>query len=97
MDKKMIEEIVSNCGYEALGLYIYLYSIRDKESNVTMIDMDQIANEGAYFDTTTLLESIDDLKDFEYLVNEGNLYAFPKSADYTNVIREYQEFQKSKI
>lgn len=29
MNEKMIEEIVSNCGYEALGLYSYLYAIRE--------------------------------------------------------------------
>lgn len=67
MNEKMIEEVVSNCGYEALGLYNYLYSIRNKKYDVTIISMNQIANMGAYFDDTTLLESINDLKEFAWI------------------------------
>lgn len=78
MNEKMTEEVVSNCGYEALGLYNYLYSIRNKKYNVTIISMDKIANLGAYFDDTTLLESINDLKEFGYLHVVGSIYLFPK-------------------
>lgn len=78
MNEKMIEEVVSNCGYEALGLYNYLYSIRNKKYDVTIISMNQIANMGAYFDDTTLLESINDLKEFGYLHIIGSIYLFPK-------------------
>ena len=40
--------------------------------------MNQIANMGAYFDDTTLLESINDLKEFGYLHIIGSIYLFPK-------------------
>lgn len=76
--KKMIEMIVSDCGYEALGLYDYLYSIRNRKYNVTIKSMKQIANIGGYFDDTTLLESINDLKEFGYLHVVGKVYLFPK-------------------
>ena len=81
MNEKTIEEVVSNCGYEALGLYNYLYSIRNKKYDVTIISMNQIANIGAYFDDTTLLESINDLKEFGYLHIIGSIYLFPKFAE----------------
>lgn len=74
MNEKMIDEVVSNCGYEALGLYSYLYSIRNKKYDVTIKSMNQIANIGAYFDDTTLLESINDLKEFGYLHILGSIY-----------------------
>lgn len=86
MDEKMIEQIVSDCGYEALGLYSYLYSIRNKKYNVTIINMNQIANIGAYFDDTTLLESINDLKEFGYLHVVGNIYLFPR------LVENYDDF-----
>ena len=78
MNEELIENIVSDCGYEALGLYNYLYSIRNKKYDVTIISMNQIANMGAYFDDTTLLESINDLKEFGYLHIIGSIYLFPK-------------------
>ena len=40
--------------------------------------MNQIASMGAYFDDTTLLESINDLKEFGYLHVVGKVYLFPK-------------------
>ena len=86
MNEKMIETIVSDCGYEALGLYSYLYSIRNKKYNVTIINMNQIANIGAYFDDTTLVESIDDLKEFGYLHVVGSIYLFPK------LVENYDDF-----
>lgn len=86
MNEKMIEEVVSNCGYEALGLYNYLYSIRNKKYDVAIISMNQIANMGAYFDDTTLLESINDLKEFGYLYVVDNIYLFPK------LVENYDEF-----
>lgn len=79
MDKILIDNIVSTCGYEALGLYEYLYSIRDEKYNVTIISIKEIADEGAYFDTTTLIESIKNLKDANYLFNSGSVYLFPMS------------------
>ena len=81
MDKKFIEEIVSTCGYEALGLYEYLYSIRDEKYNATIISIKKIADEGAYFDTTTLIESIENLEDANYLFKSGSVYLFPMSDD----------------
>ena len=78
MNEELIENIVSDCGYEALGLYNYLYSIRNKKYDVTIISMNQIANMGAYFDDTTLLESINDLKEIGYLHIIGSIYLFPK-------------------
>lgn len=78
MNEKTIEMIGSDCGYEALGLYKYLYSIRNRKYNVTIKSMKQIANIGAYFDDTTLLESIKDLKEFGYLHVVGNIYLFPR-------------------
>lgn len=86
MNEKMIDEVVSNCGYEALGLYSYLYSIRNKKYDVTIKSMNQIANIGAYFDDTTLLESINDLKEFGYLHVVGNIYLFPR------LVENYDDF-----
>lgn len=82
MNEKLIENIVSDCGYEALGLYSYLYSIRDKKYNISIISKYQIANVGAYFDNSTLLESINELKEFGYLRILDNMYLFPKTEDY---------------
>ncbi len=88
MNEKMIEEVVSNCGYEALGLYHYLYSIRNKKYDVTVISMNQIASMGAYFDDTTLLESINDLKEFGYLHVVGSVYLFPKLVENYDIFFE---------
>lgn len=86
MNEKTIEMIVSDCGYEALGLYNYLYSIRNRKYNVTIKSMKQIADIGAYFDDTTLLESINDLKEFGYLHVVGNIYLFPR------LVENYDDF-----
>ena len=88
MNEKMIEEVVSNCGYEALGLYDYLYSIRNKKYDVTVISMNQIASMGAYFDDTTLLESINDLKEFGYMHVVGSVYLFPKLVENYDIFFE---------
>lgn len=82
MNKEIIENIVSDCGYEALGIYSYLYSIRDQKYNTTIISMGRIADMGAYFDNSTLVESISGLKEFGYLYIIGNMYLFPKVEDY---------------
>lgn len=96
MDEKMIEEVVSNCGYEALGLYNYLYSIRNKKYDVTIISMRKIANLGDYFDDTTLLESINDLKEFGYLHVVGSIYLFPKLVEnYDDFFRVLDQIEKT--
>ena len=82
MNEKLIESIVSDCGYEALGLYSYLYSIRDKKYKISVVSKFQIANKGSYFDNATLLESINELKEFGYLVVFDNMYFFPKTEEY---------------
>lgn len=95
MNEKMIDEVVSNCGYEALGLYSYLYSIRNKKYDVTIKSMNQIANIGAYFDDTTLLESINDLKEFGYLHILGSIYLFPKLVEnYDNFFELLNQIKK---
>jgi len=86
MNEELIENIVSDCGYEALGLYEYLYSIRDKKYDVTITSLYQIAEEGAYFDIHTLLEAIDELKKHRYLMVTGNIYLFPR------VVENYDSF-----
>ncbi len=96
MSEELIENIVSDCGYEALGLYCYLFSIRDKDTNCTLITIQEISNMGAYFDTLSLIESIDLLKEFQYILNDGDIYAFPKSIDYTDTIQMFKEFQEYK-
>lgn len=88
MNEKTIEMIVSDCGYEALGLYNYLYSIRNRKYNVTIKSMKQIANIGAYFDDTTLLESINDLKEFGYLYVIGSVYLFPRLVENYDIFFE---------
>lgn len=60
--------------------------LRNKKYNVTIINMNQIANIGAYFDDTTLLESINDLKEFGYLHVVGNIYLFPR------LVENYDDF-----
>jgi len=95
MNEKMIDEVVSNCGYEALGLYSYLYSIRNKKYDVTIKSMNQIANIGAYFDDTTLLESINDLKEFGYLHILCSIYLFPKLVEnYDNFFELLDQIKK---
>ena len=95
MNEKVIDEVVSNCGYEALGLYSYLYSIRNKKYDVTIKSMNQIANIGAYFDDTTLLESINDLKEFGYLHILGSIYLFPKLVEnYDNFFELLNQIKK---
>ena len=88
MNEELIENIVSDCGYEALGLYSYLYSIRDKKYNISVISKYQIANKGAYFNNSTLLESINELKEFGYLIIFNNTYLFPKR----KIIRKFLNF-----
>lgn len=90
MNEKLIENIASDCGYEALGLYIYLYMERNK-NNITIMSMADIADVGAYHNTTTLEESLECLKEFRYLfytdctnINEKELFLFPKTEDYTD-------------
>lgn len=82
MNEKLIENIVSDCGYEALGLYSYLYSIRDSKYNISVVSKFQIANQGSYFNNVTLLESINELKEFGYLIVFDNMYFFPKTEEY---------------
>ena len=92
MNEELIENIVSDCGYEALGLYSYLYSIRDKKYNISVISKYQIANKGAYFDNSTLLESINELKEFGYLIiSNNNTYLFPKTEDYKEVFEFFNQ------
>lgn len=88
MNKNLIENIVSDCGYEALGLYEYLYCNRDKKYNVTVISMYQIAGAGSYHNEDTLVESIEDLKEFGYLEVVGNIYLFPKSTENYDAVFE---------
>lgn len=81
MNKNLIEDIVSDCGYQALGLYEYLYCNRDEKYNVTVISMWQMVNVGDYHNEDTLVESIEDLKKFGYLEVVDNIYLFPKSTE----------------
>lgn len=82
MNEELIKSIVSDCGYEALGLYSYLYSIRDKKYNISVVSKFQIANQGSYFNNAALLESINELKEFGYLKVFCNMYFFPKTEEY---------------
>ena len=91
MDKNLIEDIVSDCGYQALGLYEYLYCNRDEKYNVTVISMYQMVNAGAYHNEDTLVESIEDLKEFGYLEVVGNIYLFPKSTENHDTFFELLE------
>lgn len=84
MDKNLIEDIVSDCGYQALGLYEYLYCNRDEKYNVTVISMWQMVEAGAYHNEDTLVESIEELKEFGYLKVVGNIYLFPKVTENYN-------------
>ena len=87
MDKNLIEEIASDCGYGALGLYEYLYSIRDEKYNVTIISMSKIADIGAYHNVDPLVEDIENLKEWNYLLVVGNVYLFPRATDdYQNTL-----------
>ena len=74
MDKNLIEDIVSDCGYQALGLYEYLYCNKDEKYNVTVISMYQMVVAGDYHNEDTLVESIEELKEFGYLEVVGNIY-----------------------
>ncbi len=91
MDKNLIENIVSDCGYQALGLYEYLYCNRDEKYNVTVISMYQMVEAGAYHNEDTLVESIEELKEFGYLEVVGNIYLFPKSTENYDAVLELLE------
>ncbi len=81
MNKNLIENIVSDCGYQALGLYEYLYCNKDEKYNVTVISMYQMVEAGAYHNESTIVECIEELKYFGYLEVVGNIYFFPKSTN----------------
>lgn len=91
MDKNLIEDIVSDCGYQALGLYEYLYCNRDEKYNVTVISMYQMVVAGDYHNEDTLVESIEKLKAFGYLKVVGNIYLFPKSTENYDAVFELIE------
>lgn len=91
MNKNLIEDIVSNCGYQALGLYEYLYCNRDEKYNVTVISMWQMVNVGDCHNEDTLVESIEELKEFGYLKVVDNIYLFPKSTENYDAFFELLE------
>ena len=91
MGKNLIEDIVSDCGYQALGLYEYLYCNKDEKYNVTVISMYQMVVTGAYHNEDTLVESIEELKEFGYLEVVGNIYMFPKVTKNYDAILELLE------
>lgn len=93
MDEKMIRQIVSDCGYQALGLYSYLFSARNI-IDVTEISIEEIAHAGDYFDYSELIEDIKLLAEFGYLLSDGNVYFFPKSIDYMNTLQEFQKYRE---
>ena len=58
--------------------------------------MRKIANLGDYFDDTTLLESINDLKEFGYLHVVGSIYLFPKLVEnYDDFFRVLDQIEKT--
>ena len=77
MDERMIRQIVSDCGYQAFGLYSYLFSARNI-IDVTEISIEEIAHAGDYFDYSELIEDIKLLVEFGYLLSDGNIYFFPQ-------------------
>ena len=91
MNKNLIENIVADCGYQALGLYEYLYCNRDEKYNVTAISMYQMVNAGAYHNEDTLVESIEELKEFGYLEVVDNIYMFPRSTENYDAFFELLE------
>lgn len=91
MNKNLIEDIVSDCGYQALGLYEYLYCNKDEKYNVTVISMYQMVEAGVYHNESTLVESIEKLKEFGYLEVVENIYLFPKSIENYDAILELLE------
>lgn len=93
MDEKMIKQIVLDCGYQALGLYSYLFSARNI-INVTEISIEEIAHAGDYFDYSELIEDIKLLAEFGYLLSDGNIYFFPKSINYMDMFQEYQKYKE---
>lgn len=93
MDEKMIRQIVSDCGYQALGLYSYLFSVRNI-IDVTEISIEEIARAGDYFDYSELIGDIKLLAEFGYLLSDGNVYFFPKSIDYMNMFQEFQKYKE---
>lgn len=93
MDEKMIKQIVSDCGYQALGLYSYLFSIRNI-IDVTEISIEEIAHDGDYFEYSELIEDIKLLAEFGYLLSDGNVYFFPKSIDYMDMFQKFQKYKE---
>lgn len=91
MNKELIEDIVSDCGYQALGLYEYLYCNKDEKYNVTVISMYQMVEAGAYHNESIIVECIEELKEFGYLEVVDNIYMFPKSIENYDAILELLE------
>lgn len=93
MNEKMIKQIVSDCGYQALGLYSYLFSVRNI-IDVAEISIEEIAHAGDYFDYSELIEDIKLLAEFGYLLSDGNVYFFPQSIDYMDMFQEFQKYKE---
>lgn len=93
MDEKMVKQIVSDCGYQALGLYSYLFSTRNT-IDVTEISIEEIAHAGDYFDYSELIEDIKLLTEFGYLLSDGNVYFSPKSIDYMDMFQQFQKYKE---
>lgn len=97
MNKSLIEDIVSDCGYEALGVYEYLYCNREEKYNATVISMYQLVNAGSYHNEKILVEAIKELKEFEYLEVLDNIYVFPKAVEnYDAVFKLIETTEKIK-
>lgn len=95
MNKELIEDIVSDCGYQALGLYEYLYCNKDEKYNVTIISMCQMVEAGAYHNESTIVDCIEELKNFGYLEVVDNIYMFPKSIENYDLFFELFESVKN--
>ncbi len=100
ISEDMYNDIISDTGYEGLGLYCYLYAHRTY-AQVTITTDDKIKYPCGcdYTDNTIVDEALRMLIVNGYIVQQGDMYFFPKLVNillYDSIFDLVYEFCKSK-
>lgn len=96
----MYIDIISDTGYEGLGIFCYLYSHRTY-AQVTYATYDNIKSPGMcdYSDTSIIDEALRLLIENGYIVQHEDMYFFPKMVNitlYENIFKLAYEFSENK-
>lgn len=100
ISEDMYANIISDTGYEGLGLYCYLYKHRTY-AQVTIANDDKVKHPCGcdYTDNTIVDEALRRLIVNGYIVQQGDMYFFPKLVNillYDSIFDLVYEFCKSK-